>query len=156
MCPSKPCCSTTTDCQPPAPCTDPCTLHPRACCRYLEYNKLVGLVPALPFAQYTSACCLQDGGSNHFDCPLPQVRALCWCSTLMAAGHALQCTAMCDEALTHVPTPTHPTTDCSAPCPPHTCHREPTSATVVAITTSHVLLKRLRYKTTIHPFTHPR
>jgi hypothetical protein len=58
------------------------------------------------------------------------------CVPDVGAAHALQCTAMCDEALTHVPVPT----DCSAPCPTHTCHREPTSATVVAMATSHALL----------------
>jgi hypothetical protein len=44
----------------------------------LADNKLGGEVPPLPFAQYTSACYLNDpsqcaefGACNHFSCPLP-------------------------------------------------------------------------------------
>jgi hypothetical protein len=61
---------------------------------------------------------------------------------LMAAGCALLCTVhhhamrgTDSYACTHTPT-----TDCSASCPTHTCHREPTNATVVAKSTSLALL----------------
>jgi Leucine-rich repeat (LRR) protein len=47
----------------------------------LQDNRLTGKVPALPFAQYTEQCSLDNGPShsahctepncNHFDCPLP-------------------------------------------------------------------------------------
>jgi hypothetical protein len=46
---------------------------------YLNNNKLVGLLPAMPFAQYTGYCCLQYSGSNHFDCPLPPGTDKCNC-----------------------------------------------------------------------------
>jgi hypothetical protein len=45
----------------------------------LNNNNLTGLVPSLPFQNYTGAggCYLQgnpsNAGSNHFTCPLPPV-----------------------------------------------------------------------------------
>jgi hypothetical protein len=53
-------------------CVAPLT-HPLG--RNLCNNRLTGVVPNLPFAQYTNGCTLQyDPPSNRFACPLPQVR----------------------------------------------------------------------------------
>jgi hypothetical protein len=40
-------------------------------------NQLMGAVPALPFKQYTRACCLSP---NKFSCPLPVDAAACICN----------------------------------------------------------------------------
>jgi hypothetical protein len=55
-------------------CVLPPLTHPLG--RYLHDNKLAGVVPNLPFTQYTF-CSLQNTpptNTNHFACPLPQVR----------------------------------------------------------------------------------
>jgi hypothetical protein len=46
----------------------------------LESNTITGLLPALPFDQYTDNCCLelpQGSAANHFTCPLPQGSETC-------------------------------------------------------------------------------
>ena len=47
--------------------------------RGLEGNRLGGVVPALPFAQYTGYCGLQlnSSATNHFVCPLPEGAEAC-------------------------------------------------------------------------------
>ena len=44
----------------------------------LGHNRLTGVVPSLPFKNYTNGCSLQDltSPSNHYTCPLPPVSPL--------------------------------------------------------------------------------
>jgi hypothetical protein len=53
----------------------------------LANNRLSGLVPPLPFGQYTIHCCLEDASRNRFACPLPAGADLCTCF-----GRKITCT----------------------------------------------------------------
>jgi hypothetical protein len=75
---------------PPAVCMNRGRPSPRG--RNLYGNQLTGLVPPLPFAQYTNYCYLQYGDppSNKFACPLPPVRGRRRGSGVHAAAPSLQ------------------------------------------------------------------
>jgi hypothetical protein len=43
------------------------------------WNQLTGIVPALPFKQYTTCCLSPNESPNDFTCPLPADAAACIC-----------------------------------------------------------------------------
>jgi hypothetical protein len=69
----------------------------------LHTNKLTGLVPPLPFAQYTDpkhgglcfldfpAYCINEPNCNHFKCPLPAGSEQCKRTSLGETGPGVHC-----------------------------------------------------------------
>ena len=78
------------------PCTHPTPLPCPRHCRALYDNHLSGVVPPLPFSQYTDFCNI--GGTNDFACPLPDGAADCGDPYCGPAGvcHGQIAQAQCD------------------------------------------------------------